>query len=143
MVEKEIENIKENYEQNNYEIKSMRNRLHTAENNIASNFAILAETKANAEWLMNSLEKTTSRVTACMDTIESKFNNLVFRLETLEKRVTESQIKTMEEKISALANFKNMVFSKNTVIAILSLIYIGDKFDMISNFEHMRKILGW
>lgn len=143
MIEREIANIKDNFDRTQDEVKSLRKRLHQAENNISSNFAILAETKANAEWVMNSLEKTTDRVKTFADTIEEKINHLVQRMETHEKRFIESQIEIMKEKITALNKFKGMIFSKDALILLLSLVYFGDKFDIISNFENLKRILGW
>lgn len=143
MIEKDIQNIKDNYESVQFEIKSIRKRLHNAENNIASNFGILAETKANAEWVMSSLEKTTKRVNEFADTIETKISYLIARMESYEKRFMESQIKTMEEKISSLNKFKSLVFSKNALIFILALVYLGDKINIVSNFELMKRIIGW
>lgn len=143
IVGKILDGIKENLDQSNYEIKHLRKRLHSAENSIASNFAILAETKANAEWVMNSLDKTTERVKIFADVMEEKLNHLIKRMEIHEKKFIDNQIEIMKEKITSLNKFKSMIFSKDALILLLSLVYFGDKFNIISNFESMKRILGW
>lgn len=152
------------------EIKTMRNRQHENENNIASQSALVFEMQTNAEWIISSIEKMQAKIEEInsrqnkMLKIESELSSQIMvtkfqvdlmikmsdklsaKFEDLLKSVNKIIADGMQEKMDHLNKIKNIIFSSKTwyflLFSVFSIIAFSDKLTLSENISNIHKMLG-
>src|SRR5579864_8883632 len=105
MVEYDV--LKEKIDENYDELKALRLRTHTVENNIASTMGLTREIQANANWIIKKLDEMMEikeRQNERIHAISEKVNKICFD-------IVEIKNKTLEEKITEKTNKLNKIMN--------------------------------
>jgi chromosome segregation ATPase len=110
------------------DIRSIRDRLHKSENNIASSSALLKETTTNLTWVIQELEK---------------FNEMKERIDKLSSDIILDRENRLKDKITKLQKFWDGLFSYKTFCAAITIVVVIAYFsDLLSLSHHINNIRG-
>jgi len=142
----EYEVLKEKIDENYEELKALRFRTHTAENNISSTIGMTREIQANANWIIKKLDE----MMEIKDRINDKISAMSEKINKITFDIIEIKNKTLEEKIAEKTNKLNKIFNILTSgklwlfigYFVLIMMYWADNTSFATHVNNARKIIN-
>jgi len=123
-----IYELSKRVDHNETDIRIIRERMHKAENNIASSSALLAQTTTSLNFAFDTLEKISEKME------KADIEKAKEREEKLKQII--------EEKSGTLTKIKNFLMSEKFVLYVIAILYVADKISFATHVDKVRSLAG-
>jgi seryl-tRNA synthetase len=142
----EFDVLKEKIDENHEELRLLRQRTHTVENNISSTIGITREMQANINWIVKKLDE----MIEIKERQNERIHNLSEKLNKLSFDIIEIKNKTLEEKVVEKTNKLNKIVSIITSpklwlflgYGVLFAMYWADNTSFATHVNNARRMIS-